>query len=137
VLAPVLKNSVMDTFEIYCAGEFVKSGKEIDITEKFSGKPLARTWLADKVILDKALVAAVSVRDECAGLSSLDRYRALRSIHEEIVRKREELSALLCAESGKPLIYSRAEIDRAAQCFLIASEECKRLPKEYMSLDWT
>jgi glyceraldehyde-3-phosphate dehydrogenase (NADP+) len=30
-----------------------------------------------------------------------------------------------------------AEIDRAAQTFIVAAEESKRLPKEYISLDWT
>jgi glyceraldehyde-3-phosphate dehydrogenase (NADP+) len=44
---------------------------------------------------------------------------------------------VLAQESGKPLIYAGAEIDRSSQTFLIAAEESKRLPKEYLSLDWT
>jgi glyceraldehyde-3-phosphate dehydrogenase (NADP+) len=35
------------------------------------------------------------------------------------------------------MIYAAGEIDRAAQTFLVAAEESKRIPKEYLSLDWT
>jgi glyceraldehyde-3-phosphate dehydrogenase (NADP+) len=35
------------------------------------------------------------------------------------------------------LIYALGEIDRSSQTFLIAAEESKRLPREYIGLDWT
>jgi glyceraldehyde-3-phosphate dehydrogenase (NADP+) len=34
-------------------------------------------------------------------------------------------------------MYSLAEIERSIQTFIIAAEETKRLPKEFISLDWT
>ena len=52
-------------------------------------------------------------------------------------KTKKRLGEILCVESGKPLKYAIAEIERSVQTFLIAAEECKRLPKDYMSLDWT
>jgi len=35
------------------------------------------------------------------------------------------------------LKFARAEIERGIQTFIVAAEESKRLPKEYISIDWT
>ncbi len=58
-------------------------------------------------------------------------------ISKAIIADRKRLAEILSAESAKPIRYALAEIDRTAQTFLIAAEESKRLPKEYISLDWT
>lgn len=44
---------------------------------------------------------------------------------------------MLAREAGKPLKYALGEIDRAAQTFIVAAEESKRLPGELLSIDWT
>jgi len=51
--------------------------------------------------------------------------------------RRENLAKLICLESAKPIRYALGEVDRAIQTFIVAAEESKRLPKEYMDLDWT
>jgi glyceraldehyde-3-phosphate dehydrogenase (NADP+) len=58
-------------------------------------------------------------------------------VSEGLKAKRRELAETLTMQSGKPMKYSLGEIDRATQGFVIAAEESKRLPKEYMSIDWT
>ena len=45
-------------------------------------------------------------------------------------------AGILAQESGKPLKYALGEIDRAAQTFLIAAEESRRIPGEFLSIDW-
>lgn len=62
---------------------------------------------------------------------------ALFQISNSIKNKREELALLIVEEAKKPLKYALGEVDRAAQTFLIASEECKRNQGEYISIDWT
>src|SRR6185436_14946246 len=73
----------------------------------------------------------------CGALSSLEKFKALRFISNELERNKQQLAKILCIESGKPVAAAIAEIERSVQTFLIAAEESKRLPKEYMSLDWT
>ena len=61
----------------------------------------------------------------------------LRKISETITAEKESLSKLIVEECKKPVRYALSEVDRTAQTFLIASEEAKRLPAEYISGDWT
>lgn len=127
----------MEAYKIYCGGEFVGTGKLVDVTNKFSGETYARTWQADKQVLNKAIAAAVEAKPACAALSGLERYEALRFISAELIHDRQRLGEVLAVESAKPIRYAVGEIDRAAQTFLVAAEESKRLPREYVTLDWT
>jgi glyceraldehyde-3-phosphate dehydrogenase (NADP+) len=127
----------METYPLYCGGKFLEKGKPHDVTSKYDDKVMARTFLAGRDTLNAALGAAEEAKGPCAESTSLERSKWLRAIHDGLVAEKDALSKLLSAESGKPIIYGSAEIGRAIQCFLIASEECKRPPREYLALDWT
>jgi glyceraldehyde-3-phosphate dehydrogenase (NADP+) len=127
----------MIDYKIYCAGKFISSSKKLEVTNKYSQAVYATTYLADKEILEQAITAANAIKEASKKLSSYEKFTALKFIAEEIEKNKNHLAEVLCIESAKPIRYAIAEIERAAQTFLIAAEECKRLPKEYMSLDWT
>lgn len=127
----------MEEYKLFCAGSFITSGKKLEVTNKFTNAAFAYTYLADQAILEQALVAAEKAKTACRELSSLEKFTALRFISDELEKNKQALGELLCKESAKPLKYAVSEIERAAQTFLIAAEESKRLPKDYMSLDWT
>jgi acyl-CoA reductase-like NAD-dependent aldehyde dehydrogenase len=127
----------MLNYQIYQAGTFITTSSILEISNPFTGKVFAQTFLAGKKELEKAIEKAEAVTDELKNLSSYKRYEILMEISSKIKDKREQLGHILCLESGKPIRYALAEIDRAAQTFLVAAEESKRLPKEYISLDWT
>jgi glyceraldehyde-3-phosphate dehydrogenase (NADP+) len=127
----------MIDYKIYCAGKFISSSKKLEVTNKYSQAVYAKTYLANKEILEQAITAANDIKEASKKLSSHEKFTALKFIAEEIEKNKNHLAEVLCIESAKPIRYAIAEIERAAQTFLIAAEECKRLPKEYMSLDWT
>jgi glyceraldehyde-3-phosphate dehydrogenase (NADP+) len=129
--------NAMNEYKIFCGGEFITSATKHAVTNKYSGEIFGGTYLADKSILDEAVKAAQNAEEACRYLSSFEKYEALKFISDQILSDKKRLSEVLCLESGKPIRYSLAEIERAAQTFLVAAEEAKRLPKEYMSLDWT
>lgn len=127
----------MKTYQLYAAGKFISSKKPLEVTNPYNGKVLAKTWLADKAILNQAIEKALSLRENLRNMSSLQKYEILLQISQTLKAERMQLAEVLAVESAKPLTYALGEIDRSAQTFLIAAEESKRLPKEYMSLDWT
>jgi glyceraldehyde-3-phosphate dehydrogenase (NADP+) len=127
----------LEIYQIYCGGEFVTSSNELKVTNPFSNEHFATTYQADEALLEKAIKAAQHARTELRDLPSYKKAEALSFISSELKKDRKHLAEVLCKESGKPIRYALAEIDRAIQTFLVASEECKRLPKEYLSLDWT
>ena len=127
----------MKPYSIYSAGEFTTSDKKLEVKNPFDGSIFATTYLADKVILEQSINKALAVKEELKNLSSLKRYTILKQISDELLANKEHLAKILCLESAKPMKYALAEIDRSVQTFLIAAEESKRAPKEYISLDWT
>ncbi|PBQ33120.1 aldehyde dehydrogenase [Sphingobacteriaceae bacterium] len=124
-------------YKLFCGGEFLANASEHPVKNKFTGKTYAITYLADKTILDKAIKSAEKAKSLCKELSSLEKYTALKFISDELEKDKKRLAEVLAIESAKPFVYALTEIERSIQTFLIAAEECKRLPKEYMSLDWT
>lgn len=124
-------------YEIYAGGKFIKTKDVLDVTDPYTSRVFAKTFLAGKRELEQSVKAAQLVRKELAALPAFRRYEILSYISQEISKHRERLASVLCMESAKPMRYALAEIDRAAQTFLVAAEESKRLPSEYISLDWT
>lgn len=124
-------------YQIYCGGEFIDSSITHTVINPYNQLSVATTSLADEIILNTAITRAQVVREEFGSWSSLKKYQALKFISEAIIANRTHLATILASESAKPLKYALAEIDRSAQTFLVAAEESKRLPKEYISLDWT
>lgn len=127
----------MKTYKLYSAGKFLTSKKVLEVRNPYNGALVAKTWLADKNILNKTIEKALSLQDTLRALSSLQKFTILSRISQELNANKQYLAEIMALESAKPLKYTLAEIDRSVQTFLIAAEESKRLPKDYLSLDWT
>lgn len=127
----------MKTYKLYSAGKFVASKKGLEVKNPFNGTLVAKTWLADKRILNQAIEKALSLQDTLKAMSSLQKFEILSQISQELNANKKHLAEIMAMESAKPLKYALAEIERSVQTFLIAAEESKRLPKDYISLDWT
>ncbi|MBI9054304.1 MAG: aldehyde dehydrogenase family protein [Bacteroidales bacterium] len=123
--------------KIYIAGEFVSTKQKLEVLNPYNNSVVGITYIAGKKELEQAIERAVLVKKEMRDLASYKKYRVLMEIALGVKSKKEELALILAKEAGKPLKYALGEIDRAIQVFIIAAEECKRLPKEYFSLDWT
>lgn len=124
-------------YSIYVGGQFVDTASLLEVVNPYTSQVIATTSLAGAAELEQAIVAAQAVREEMRQLPGWKKFSILRQISDTILKKQDRLAQLLCRESGKPMRYARAEILRAAQTFLDAAEEAKRLPGEYMSLDRT
>jgi glyceraldehyde-3-phosphate dehydrogenase (NADP+) len=126
-----------DTFKIYCGGNFITTGKTHSVANPYDTSISAATFLAGEAELEKAISEAENAREKLFTLPSYRRYNILKQISEELLASRQQFAELITFESGKPIRYSLAEVDRSIQTFIVAAEESKRLPKEYLSLDWT
>jgi len=127
----------MRTYDIYVGGEFKTTNSPLEVENPFSGEVIATTWKAGKKELEESIEKALAVQNRMKNLPVYKRFEILTQISNKIKEKKAYLANILAQESGKPLRYALGEIERAAQTFLVAAEEAKRLPKEYVSLDWT
>jgi acyl-CoA reductase-like NAD-dependent aldehyde dehydrogenase len=127
----------MNQYDIYVGGVFQKTDDELQVVNPYTGEVFAETWLAGDDELEAAIAGAQAVEKVMREMSSFQRYQILFHIAAALMKKKDYLARILAQEAGKPLAYAAGEIDRSSQTFLIAAEEAKRLPKEYISLDWT
>lgn len=124
-------------FPIYLSGQFVTTENILQVNNSYDNSIVGTTYLANQQHIDEAIQKALLVKHQLIDWPSYKRYETLMFIASEIKKQREEFAILLSREAAKPLKYAFAEIERSIQTFTIAAEESKRLPKEYISLDWT
>ncbi len=127
----------MKEYPIYVAGQFRRTDKPLEVCAPHDGQVFARTWLAGAAELEEAIGAAEVAREPLADLPGYERSRLLALVADGLEARRGELALDLAREAAKPLRYALGELDRAIQTFRVASEECRRLPDELLSLDWT
>lgn len=128
---------LQNTFEIFCAGKFITTGQPHQVVNPYDKNLVAGTFLAGDVELEIAIQAAGKVKEELAAMTSFLKYAILKQISDELFALRQQFAELITFESGKPIRNALAEVDRSIQTFIVAAEESKRLPKEYLSIDWT
>lgn len=123
--------------KIFIGGKFVEGHHQQAVIAPFTQQKIKTVGTADTGQIESAIQCAVAARRAMLQLSSHDRYEILMQISDRLMQQRMQIAELLASESGKPMRYALGEIDRGSDTFLIAAEEAKRLPGEYLSLDWT
>ncbi len=119
---------------LYLSGELIDASNYLSVTNPFTNQEIQKVSVADANIVEQAINNASESFNETKQLSGHEKSIILKTIAEKIQNRNSELSELISLESGKPIKYAKAEVQRAIQTFLIASEECKRIPYEYYSL---
>lgn len=127
----------MSARKIYLAGKWVANKNQIQVLNPYTNSIVAKTYLASKEDLDRAILLGLESLVQLKKLPTYKKSNVLIDIAQKIKERKQRLAQLICSESGKPMKYALSEVDRAVQTFIVASEETKRLPKEYISLDWT
>ncbi|MCK5080317.1 MAG: aldehyde dehydrogenase family protein, partial [Bacteroidales bacterium] len=124
-------------YQIYLGGEFRKTDDLLRVYNPYNNEELATTYKAGKPELEEAIIKALSVKETLIDLPSGKKYSILMQIASQMNESRQDLARIITAESGKPIRYALGEVDRAIQTFTIAAEESKRLPGEYIDIEWT
>jgi len=127
----------MKQFLIYAGGEFKNTNNILEVINPYNNEVVATTYLGSFEDLEFSIEKALEVKKALKEMPSYLRYQILDQIARELELQKTEFSKILCLESGKPWKYAAGEVDRAIQTFRVAAEESKRLPMEFISLDWT
>jgi glyceraldehyde-3-phosphate dehydrogenase (NADP+) len=127
----------MDRYKLYIAGNFRETVADIEVVNPFTGQAFAFVPIAGRNEIEEAIESGIAAEEKMKNLPSFKRFEILKTVSERLTEERQRLATILSMESGKPVRYALSEIDRSAQTFLVAAEESKRLPREYLSIDWT
>lgn len=124
-----------DITPFWLAGEPTLGEDSLDVRSPYTGDLVGRVSLPTPDQVERAIAAADAVRAELLGLPAHVRAKALDHISARIAERADEFAALITAENGKPLMWSRAEVSRAVSTFRWAAEEARRWSGELQRLD--
>jgi acyl-CoA reductase-like NAD-dependent aldehyde dehydrogenase len=106
-------------------------GKDyFDLTSPYDGSLLAKIPNGSDSDVASAIKSAIEGFKELSSLPPHKRSDILLNTSFGIIKRKEEIAETITKESGKPIVYSLAEVDRAAETFRFASEEAKRIHGE-------
>lgn len=126
----------MKKYPIYVGGQFIETKQTIEIKNSYNNEVIAFTFLGDTEDINFAVEKALEAKSQMRALPSYKRYEILMQIVQEIKNNKTYLASILSQEACKPIKYATVEIERSIQTFTVAAEEAKRLPSEYISIDW-
>jgi len=124
-----------DVRPFWIAGVAETSATTVEVIHPFDGSIAGAHYLPEDDQVERAVAAAWAVRQEAAALSAGARADALAHVSARILERGDEIARLITTENGKPLMWSRAETERAASTFRWAAEEARRFGGELQRLD--
>lgn len=119
----------------YLANEPVFANEALEVTDKYTTKPVATVALADARAIDAAITAAAGAAEAMRRLPPYERRDLLLFCCERFAARFEELAQVLCVEAGKPIRDARGEVTRLIDTFREAAGEATRIEGEVLSLE--
>ncbi len=107
------------------------------VRSPWDGRKVGEIVEADAEAMDAAMARAVHAVPLVARMPRHERQAVLRRTAELLQGQRAALAQLMVAESGKPVRFARAEVDRAVSTFSLAADEVTRSAGELLPLDVT
>jgi acyl-CoA reductase-like NAD-dependent aldehyde dehydrogenase len=127
---------MINTRAPYWVAGMPRHGTEVlEVRSPHDGGLAGRTTTATGQDVEAAVGAAHSVRGAFAASPAHVRAGALDHVVRQLTERNEEIAALITAESGKPLMWARLEVARAASTFRWGAEEARRWSGTLQRLD--
>src|SRR3954451_22383071 len=117
-------------------GREVTTGETYEVRSPYDDALVAVIHRAGPQQIEAAIAGAVRAFETTRKLPSWKRSEILSGIADRIDAAREDFARTIALEAGKPVKTARAEAERAAFTFRVASEETKRIYGEIVPLDW-
>jgi len=125
----------MDAAKFLINGEWRSSGVKRAVFNPYLKAPVREVCQASSKDIDDAIGAAAEAFQVTRGLSAYERSAALLQIASQVEARAEEFALLITSETGKPITFSRAEVERSVFTLTTAAEEAKRLEGSVLPLD--
>ncbi|MDA3021774.1 MAG: aldehyde dehydrogenase family protein [Actinomycetota bacterium] len=119
----------------WIAGTASDAGELAEVTHPGDGSVVGTYPVPDAASVEAAIEGAWQVRRVAQRTSAAQRAAALTHVSRRLEERLDEVAALITAENGKPITWSRAEATRAVSTFRWAAEEARRFNGEFQRLD--
>ena len=119
----------------YLSGVPTWGEKTAEVTSPWDGSPVATVSIPTPEQIERAVADLDAVRADAVALPAHVRAGALDHISRRLAERAVEIASLITAESGKPAMWARGEVNRAVSTFRWAAEEARRFSGELQRLD--
>jgi len=122
-------------YKLLIDGKWIETNEVCPVVNPYDASVVGEVFQAGESEIELAIAAATKAFEETRKLPSYRRAEVLDKAAIRIRERKEELARTMTLESGKPIQYTRGEVDRAIMTFSIAAEESKRITGDVVSLD--
>jgi glyceraldehyde-3-phosphate dehydrogenase (NADP+) len=114
-------------YQNYILGSFVSgAGDEFVIKNVYDDSEFAEVHFLSDEEVENLIKKAHQNKLSARSISNIQKQEDLLFISKEILLRKAELATTIAAESGKPLKYALAEVERASQTFEFAAKELEK-----------
>jgi acyl-CoA reductase-like NAD-dependent aldehyde dehydrogenase len=125
----------MHTYWSKVGGREVRSDDIAVVTSPFDGHAVAKVGVGSDSHIEAAIESATQGFEVLRRTATHQRAGLLERIAAGVQQRAEEFSRLITEESGKPIRYARAEVQRAVTTFTLAAAEARTLLGQTWPLD--
>jgi glyceraldehyde-3-phosphate dehydrogenase (NADP+) len=125
----------MNIEQFFIGNEFRTSDKTIDIVNPYTQETARKVYKSSKYDINTSMDYLADIFLKYRELPAYKKSELLEKISVKISGRKEHFAETITAETGKPIKFSRIEIDRAIFTFKTGAEEAKRIGGEIIPLD--
>jgi acyl-CoA reductase-like NAD-dependent aldehyde dehydrogenase len=123
------------TLRMLIGGQWRAGAKTYEVRDPYRGEVVAHAPESSLQELDDALAAATAAKAVMAAMPGFERAALLRRAGELLVRRTDEIAAIMARETGKAITDAKGEVARSLDTVSLSAEEAIRIQGEQVPLD--
>jgi acyl-CoA reductase-like NAD-dependent aldehyde dehydrogenase len=125
----------MDIEKYLIKNVFVSSDKVIDIVNPYTNEVVKKVFKSPEKDVNTALDYLTEVQKKYKNVPTYVKSELLHKVSDKVKQRKEEFAELITLETGKPIKFSKIEVERAILTFKLGSELCNQIEGEILNLD--
>lgn len=125
----------MQTAKMLIGGQWCGTNKRTIVKNPYSGEVICEVCNAGELELKRSIELAEKSFKKLRNLAKFEIAKGLRAIADGIQKRKQDFIDSIIAESAKPSVYARAEVERAINTFNWAAGEAERFAGELVPIE--
>jgi glyceraldehyde-3-phosphate dehydrogenase (NADP+) len=121
--------------KILIGNEFIQTGSTKAVINPYTNKQVGEVYIAGEKEFETSIAHLEKTFHAYSKLPTYVKQELLYSVSAKVNENKEQLAGLITDETGKPIKFSRIEVERAVFTFRLGAEECSRISGEVLPLD--
>ncbi len=121
--------------KILIGSEFIETANKKQVVNPYTNKSVGEVFIAGEKEFEDSLTYLEKAFKTYSKTPTYVKRELLYNVSAAVNSQKESLARLITDETGKPIKFSRIEVERAVLTFRLGAEECSRIHGEVLPLD--